>query len=70
MAEQRIEITIDQDGKIEASSEGFKGETCLAELEKLLGEFGHAASVSKKDAFYQRTQASVANRITMSGGNS
>ena len=29
MAERRIEISIDQDGKINAQTEGIKGEMCL-----------------------------------------
>jgi hypothetical protein len=54
MAEHRIEITIDQDGKINASTEGIKGEMCLDKLQELLGAWDDMDSVSKTDEFYQK----------------
>jgi hypothetical protein len=54
MAEHRIEITIDEDGKINAATEGIKGEMCLDKLQELLGDFDDMASVSKTDEFYQK----------------
>jgi hypothetical protein len=36
MKEQRITIEIDHQGQISAESEGFSGDTCLRELERLL----------------------------------
>ncbi len=36
MKEQRITIEIDGDGRITADADGFAGETCLRELERLL----------------------------------
>jgi hypothetical protein len=54
MAEHRIEITIDQDGKISALTEGIKGEMCLDKLQELLGELDDMDSVSKTDEFYQK----------------
>ena len=54
MAERRIEITIDQDGKINAQTEGIKGEMCLDALQELLGELDDMESVSKTDEFYQK----------------
>ena len=57
MAERRIEITIDQDGKINAQTEGIKGEMCLDALQELLGELDDMESVSKTDEFYQKETA-------------
>lgn len=59
MAEQRITITINEDGKISATTEGIKGETCLEELEELLGGLDDCASVKKTDEFYQEAQRKV-----------
>jgi hypothetical protein len=36
MKEQRITIEIDAEGRLSADAEGFEGDLCLRELEKLL----------------------------------
>jgi hypothetical protein len=36
MKEQRITVEIDRDGKITADAEGFTGDACLRDLERLL----------------------------------
>lgn len=36
MKEQRITIEIDHEGRITADAEGFSGDTCLRDLERLL----------------------------------
>lgn len=36
MKEQRITIEIDHDGRITADAEGFSGDACLKDLERLL----------------------------------
>jgi hypothetical protein len=47
MAEHRIEITIDQDGKINAATEGIKGEMCLDKLQEFLGDIADLESYEK-----------------------
>jgi hypothetical protein len=59
MAEQRIVVTIDENGKINASTEGIKGEMCLAELQSLLGELADLESVTKTDEYYQANELST-----------
>jgi hypothetical protein len=54
MAEQRVVVTIDENGKINASTEGIKGEMCLDELQDLLGEIADLESITKTDEFYQK----------------
>ena len=56
MAEHRIEITIDHDGKINASTEGIKGEMCLTELQQLIGEFADLESYDKTDEWFQEAE--------------
>jgi len=62
MAEHRIEITIDQDGKINASTEGIKGEMCLAKLQELIGGLADLESYEKTDEWYQ--DAEITNNIS------
>jgi len=63
MEEHRIVITIDENGKINASTEGIKGEMCLDELQKLLGELTVFESVMKTDEFYQTNELKSINKI-------
>lgn len=49
MKEQRIIIEIGNDGRITADADGFSGDTCLRELERLLDELGPGtASTARK----------------------
>jgi hypothetical protein len=63
MAEQRIVVTIDENGKINASTEGIKGEMCLDELQDLLGEIADWESITKTDEFYQKTNVKPQTKI-------
>lgn len=50
MKEERIIIEIDGDGRLTADAEGFEGDTCLKELEKLLADLSSLpAIVERKD---------------------
>lgn len=57
MAEQRITITIDENGQITAKTEGIKGEICLSELEQLL-ENEPLLQLDKTDEFHQQAKIS------------
>jgi hypothetical protein len=49
MKEQRVTIEIDHDGRITADAEGFRGDTCLRDLERLLeGLSPGTATVQRK----------------------
>lgn len=48
MKEQTITIEIDADGRLTADAEGFSGDTCLKELEKLLEGLAQWESVERK----------------------
>jgi len=63
MAEQRILVSIDENGKINASTEGIKGDLCLAELQKLLGDLADLDSITKTDEFYQANELKSYNKI-------
>lgn len=63
MAEQRIVITIDEAGKINASAEGIQGEMCLDELQQILGDLADLSSVEKTDEFYQTNELKKQHKI-------
>jgi len=67
MAEQRIDIVIDENGKINASTEGLKGEICLSVLEELLGKMEDAESITKTDEYYQMVNVQSQNTVTVGG---
>ena len=53
MPEQKITITIDDEGSITAKTSGFKGEACFDALEELLEIDGVVSSVKKTDEYKQ-----------------
>ena len=61
MAEQRIVVIIDENGKINAKTDGIKGEVCIEELQKILGEVADLESVSKTDEYYQHNELHAKN---------
>ena len=63
MAEQRIVITIDENGKINASTDGIKGEMCLSELQELLDDMENLQSVKKTDEYYQANELKTKNLL-------
>lgn len=54
MPEQKIVITIDEDGGITAKTSGFKGESCLEALDELLDLEGVVSNLKKTDEFNQQ----------------
>lgn len=49
MKEQRITVEIDREGSVSAHAEGFSGDTCLSELDRLLeGLSAGTASVERR----------------------
>lgn len=49
MKEQRITVEIDREGRITADAEGFSGDACLKELDRLLeGLSAGSATVARK----------------------
>lgn len=65
MAEQRITIEIDEDGKISAKTSGFKGETCLEALQQLLEEQISPANFKPTDDYYQQATARFQQKQSM-----
>lgn len=54
MPEQRIVITIDEEGCITAKTSGFKGNSCLESLDELLNLEGKVTNLKKTDEFHQQ----------------
>lgn len=62
MKEQKITITIEKDGQIAADADGFSGDACLKDIEKLLDGLGAGvAKVERKPeaGTAQITQAKI-----------
>lgn len=57
--EQRIELEIDEDGKIMAKTEGLKGETCIDELQKLFDGIAIINEVKKTDEYSQTVKVNT-----------
>lgn len=62
MSEQKIVLTIDDDGGITAKTSGFKGESCLNALDVLLDLDGVVSNIKKTDEFHQRHSIGL-NRV-------
>jgi hypothetical protein len=62
MPEQRVVITIDEEGSITAKTSGFKGESCLAALDDLLDLDGIITNLKKTDEFHQRQTVQLSRR--------
>lgn len=65
MKEQRITIEIDEEGRIAADAEGFSGDLCLKDLDRLLEGLsaGRRSAERKPDA--DRTKAAVRTTQTV-----
>lgn len=61
MKEQRINITINEDGSLDLKTDGIKGEACLSEVEELLNELADIKEVKKTDEYYQKVNVSQKN---------
>lgn len=61
MQEQRITVTINEDGSLDLKTDGIKGEACLSEVEELLDELVDIKEVKKTDEYYQKVNVSQKN---------
>lgn len=66
MPEQRIVITIDEEGSITAKTSGFKGERCIEALDELLDIEGTITSLKKTDEFRQQQMAKLSRNQKIS----
>ena len=69
MPEQKITLTIDDDGAITAKTSGFKGESCLEALDELLSLEGVVSNVKKTDEYHQQ-QTKQTTRVQSLKGKS
>ena len=54
MPEQKIVITIDEEGGFTAKTSGFKGESCLDALDEILELDAGISSLKKTDEYRQK----------------
>jgi len=67
MPEQKITLTIDDDGAISAKASGFKGESCLEALDELLNLEGVVSCVKKTDEYHQQQTLQTARVQSLRG---
>lgn len=67
MPEQKIVLTIDDEGGIIAKTSGFKGESCLKALDELLKLEGVVSQIKKTDEYYQQEVKTIAHNQTLKG---
>jgi len=69
MREQRVEIEIDENGRIKADAHGFLGDACIKDLEKLLADCGGAwLQVERKQPERPSTTAAAPKTNLRTGG--
>lgn len=62
---EEIKVTINNDGTLEIDTAGYKGDSCIEELEKItkmLGEYGidtEQINQKRKPEYYARNRSSV-----------
>lgn len=67
MPEQKIVLTIDDEGGIIAKTSGFKGESCLTALDELLELEGVVSNVKKTDEYHQQVVIRTTQHQTLIG---
>lgn len=70
MPEERIVITIDEEGRIEAKTSGFTGESCIEALDDLLKLDANVKQVKKTDEFVQPSKQTKKRTIQNTRGDS
>ena len=63
MKELSIELTIDENGFLEAETFGFKGKICESELKELLKSDFVVDNVEHKDDYYKSEDESVIKKL-------
>lgn len=69
MPEQKIVLTIDDEGAIVAKTSGFKGDSCLEALDVLLQLEGVVSQMKKTDEYHQQEVKTATNKQTLKGKN-
>lgn len=69
MPEQKIVLTIDDEGGIIVKTSGFKGESCLEALSELLDLDGVVSQIKKTDEYHQKEVNTVVHIQALRGKN-
>lgn len=68
MREQRIEVEIDEFGRIKADAHGFSGDACVKDLEKILADCGGAWAVIDRKTPERPSSTSTAPKSDLKTG--
>lgn len=64
MAEQQIIITIDEQGKLTAKTQGFKGTACVEAIADILGREQNILSTRKTDEYFEKNHLQAKQLVT------
>lgn len=53
---KKIDITIDKNAKIVLETDGFKGESCIYEIKKILSSFVEVTDIELKSDYYDNDE--------------
>ncbi|MBB1354241.1 MULTISPECIES: DUF2997 domain-containing protein [unclassified Pseudoalteromonas] len=68
MPEQQIIITIDEQGQVNAKTEGFQGDSCIDAVVDLLGEQINIKNLKKTDEYHQSQTVKAAHIVESKRG--
>jgi len=68
MKEHKIQVTINEDATMTIDAEGFAGDACVKEVEKLLDDIASLGEIRKKPDYYKNV-AQRQHRTTSVGGH-
>ncbi len=68
MPEQRIVLTIDEEGAVTAKTDGFYGEACIEAVADILEEQVNIKLLKKTDDFNKTQSIQVQNKFTLKQG--
>lgn len=68
MAEEKITIKIDKNGKIIAHVEGIKGPSCVDEVLKLLEDIAYVQEITKTDEYYATPHVVQKKKVKVRSG--
>ncbi|TMO56524.1 DUF2997 domain-containing protein [Pseudoalteromonas aurantia] len=70
MPEQRIVLTIDEEGGVTAKTDGLYGEKCIEAVAELLDEQVNIKSLKKTDDFNKTQSLQIQNKLSLKQGES
>lgn len=59
MKEENVQFTIKPDGTIEVDQIGYKGKSCVGDIDNILNALGKEKTKKQKEEFYQKEKTKL-----------